>query len=89
MIVTNRYAFIHMYKTGGQSISQSLLNCVAGATEIGYHTPHSLLPQEFAQLPLVALVRNPGSRMRASISPASAGQPTYLGGIGEGEIQPE
>ena len=59
MIVTNRFVFIHMHKTGGQSINQSLLNCVAGATEIGYHTPHSLLPQEFAQLPLVALVRNP------------------------------
>ncbi len=78
MIVTERFVFIHMHKTGGQSINQSLLNCVAGATEIGYHYPHSLLPQEFAQLPLVALVRNPGSRMRASISPAQFAAQTSI-----------
>jgi len=59
MIVTDRFAFIHMHKTGGQSISQSLLNCVESATEIGYHYPHALLPQKHAQLPLVALIRNP------------------------------
>ena len=59
MIVTNRFVFIHMHKTGGQSINQGLLNCVAGTREIGYHYPHSLLPQEFAHLPLVALIRNP------------------------------
>jgi len=59
MIVTKRFAFIHMHKTGGQSIKQSLLNCVEGATEIGYHYPHSMLPQNYAHLPLVALIRNP------------------------------
>ena len=59
MIVTKRFVFIHMHKTGGQSINQSLLNCVDGARELGYHYPHVLLPQEFAHLPLVGLIRNP------------------------------
>lgn len=59
MIVTERFAFIHVHKTGGQSIRQCLLNCVGSATEIGYHYPYVLLPQEYSHLPLVGLIRNP------------------------------
>ena len=59
MIVTDKYVFIHLHKTGGQFISQAILNNDSSARQIGYHYPLSLLPDEFKHLPEIGFVRNP------------------------------
>lgn len=59
MIVTDHFAFIHMHKTGGQSVNNALSEALPSCQEVGYHYPFSLLPEQFAHLPLVGFVRNP------------------------------
>ena len=59
MIVADKFVYIHMHKTGGQTLSQILLSCVRGAQEVGYHYPISLLPVSLSALPVIGMVRNP------------------------------
>jgi tetratricopeptide (TPR) repeat protein len=61
MIITERFVFIHMHKTGGQTLSDVITDCIADHRVIGYHYPRSLIPQEFAGLPVIGFVRNPWS----------------------------
>jgi len=59
MIVTNRFVFIHMHKTGGQTLNDVIADCVPGCREVGYHFPRSEVPAEARALPVVGMVRNP------------------------------
>jgi len=59
MIATERFVFVHMHKTGGQTINEIIGNYFIHHQVIGYHYPYSLLPEQFAKLPLVGFVRNP------------------------------
>jgi Flp pilus assembly protein TadD len=59
MIVTESFVFIHMHKTGGQTLNDIIKRCVEDCRDIGYHYPRSEIPPEFANLPVVGLVRNP------------------------------
>jgi len=59
MIATERFVFVHMHKTGGQTINEVISRCIAGHQIIGYHYPHSAVPEQYAQLPIVGFVRNP------------------------------
>jgi len=59
VITTDKFAFIHMHKTGGQSIIQIIEQCVPSFRNIGYHYPRHLLPPEYSDLPIVGMVRNP------------------------------
>jgi len=59
MIVADKFVYIHMHKTGGQTLSQILLSRIRGAQEVGYHYPISLLPVSLSALPIVGMVRNP------------------------------
>ena len=59
MIVTEQFVFVHMHKTGGQTINNILSRCLKFHDVVGYHYPYSLLPEQFSQLPLVGFVRNP------------------------------
>jgi len=61
MIITERFIFIHMHKTGGQTLSDVILNCIQDKRFIGYHFPRSEVPAEFSNLPIVGMVRNPWS----------------------------
>lgn len=61
MIVTDRFVFIHMHKTGGQTLSDVITDCISSHRIIGYHFPKHMIPQEYADLPIVGLVRNPWS----------------------------
>lgn len=61
MIVTPRFVFLHLHKSGGTFVNAGLMQHIAGARQIGYHLPRSLLPSQFAALPLLGLVRNPWS----------------------------
>lgn len=59
MIITNRFAFIHLHKTGGQSLNDIIGRCIADHRIIGYHFPRAELPPEARDLPVVGMVRNP------------------------------
>jgi len=59
VITTDKFVYIHMHKTGGQSINQIIEQCMPSFRHIGYHYPHHLLPPECSDLPIVGMVRNP------------------------------
>lgn len=59
MIITRHFAFIHMHKTGGQSLIDSIARCIPDHRTIGYHFPRAELPAESRDLPVVGMVRNP------------------------------
>ncbi len=59
MIVTDKFAFVHMHKTGGQSLLNIIAGSIPDARQIGYHYPWHLLPEEYRDRPLVGMVRNP------------------------------
>lgn len=59
MIVTSRFVFLHLHKSGGTFVNQFLLRFFPEARLIGYHLPRANLPPEFSRLPLFGLVRNP------------------------------
>ena len=59
MITTDKFVFIHMHKTGGQSLNHVLKKTMPSFREIGYHYPHHLLPAEYNHLPVIGMVRNP------------------------------
>ena len=59
MIITDRFVFIHMHKTGGQTLNDIIKECIADSRDIGYHIPHSEIPADSTELPVVGLVRNP------------------------------
>jgi tetratricopeptide (TPR) repeat protein len=59
MIVTDRFVFVHMHKTGGQTINRIISNCIDDHRVIGYHYPIAELPNDARELPVVGIVRNP------------------------------
>ena len=59
MIVTDRFVFIHLHKTGGQSINDAIASCIPGSRMVGYHFPCADIPAEASDLPVVGIVRNP------------------------------
>ena len=61
MIITSKFAFIHLHKTGGQTLNDAIVDCIAKHEVVGYHFPRSLIPAESSHLPIVGIVRNPWS----------------------------
>jgi len=61
MIVTDRFVFLHLHKSGGTFVNECLLRFVPGARQLGYHLPRSMLPAHYARLPVLGMVRNPWS----------------------------
>lgn len=61
MILTPRFVFLHLHKSGGTFVNAGLVQHIAGARQIGYHLPRSMLPAQYAALPVLGLVRNPWS----------------------------
>ena len=61
MIVTDRFVFLHLHKSGGTFVNEGLLRHVPSAREIGYHLPRHMAPPDAAGLPMLGLVRNPWS----------------------------
>jgi hypothetical protein len=61
MIVTPRFVFLHLHKSGGTFVNAGLMQHVADARQIGYHLPRSMIPAQYSALPLLGLVRNPWS----------------------------
>jgi hypothetical protein len=61
MIVTDRFVFLHLHKSGGTFVNQCLLSFLPDARHIGYHLPRSMIPAPAAHLPVLGFVRNPWS----------------------------
>lgn len=61
MIVTPSFIFLHLHKSGGTFVNTGLMRFVAGARHVGYHLPRSMIPPQFASLPVLGLVRAPWS----------------------------
>ena len=61
MIVTERFVFIHMHKTGGQTLNNVLSRCMENHETVGYHFPRTEIPAHAKHLPVVGMVRNPWS----------------------------
>lgn len=61
MIVTERFVFLHLHKSGGSFVNECLLRFVPNARSIGYHLPRLLIPAEASRLPVLGFVRNPWS----------------------------
>lgn len=59
MIITDRFVFIHMHKTGGQSLNDIIKQSIPSHRVIGYHFPRSHVPPDAAALPVVGMIRNP------------------------------
>jgi Flp pilus assembly protein TadD len=59
MIITDRFVFIHLHKTGGQSLNDAITRCLPNHKVVGYHLPRSEVPPGSRGLPIVGLVRNP------------------------------
>ena len=59
MIVTDRFVFVHMHKTGGQTINKIIGHCIDDHHVVGYHYPIAELPDDARELPVVGIVRNP------------------------------
>ena len=61
MIVTPRFVFLHLHKSGGTFVNECLMKFVPDARHMGYHLPRSMIPPEQAALPVLGFVRNPWS----------------------------
>jgi hypothetical protein len=61
MIVTNRFVFLHLDKSGGGFVNECLLRFVPQARNIGSRLPRLLIPAAEAHLPVLGFVRNPWS----------------------------
>jgi hypothetical protein len=61
MIVTPRFVFLHLHKSGGTFVNECLLKFIPDARHIGYHLPRRMIPPEHSRLPALGFVRNPWS----------------------------
>ena len=61
MIVTDRFVFLHLHKSGGTFVNEALLRFVPGAQAIGYHLPRRFVPAADQGKPVLGTVRNPWS----------------------------
>jgi len=61
MIVTPRFVFLHLHKSGGTFVNECLMKFLPDARHVGYHLPRTMIPPESADLPVVGFVRNPWS----------------------------
>ena len=59
MIVTDKFVFVHLPRTGGTFVSDVIRKFFPSAHEIGHHLPREFLPREHSHLPVLGTIRNP------------------------------
>jgi hypothetical protein len=59
LIVTDKFVFVHLPRSGGTFVSEVIAKFFPSFHEIGYHLPRILLPREYSHLPVLGAVRNP------------------------------
>jgi hypothetical protein len=60
MIVTERFIYIHLHKSGGTFLNRCLKDRFGGR-QLGAHLPARLIPHAMRGLPMLGFVRNPWS----------------------------
>ncbi|BBM87200.1 hypothetical protein [Candidatus Uabimicrobium amorphum] len=58
MILTNQFIFLHMFRSGGTTVNNVLIEHMDG-TMLGYHRARKEIPAELRTLPLIGTIRNP------------------------------
>jgi hypothetical protein len=61
MVVTDRFVFLHLHKSGGSFVLDCLRRFIPSARTVGFHLPRHRIPTEHASLPILGFVRNPWS----------------------------
>jgi hypothetical protein len=59
VIVTDRFVFLHLHKSGGTFVNAFLARFFPAARFVGYHLPRSHVPEAARGLPIFGVVRNP------------------------------
>jgi hypothetical protein len=59
MIITDKFVFAHLARSGGTFVSEVITKFFPSAREIGHHLPRELLPSAYSHLPILGTVRNP------------------------------
>jgi hypothetical protein len=59
MIVTERFVYLHLHKSGGSFVSNFLLGFLPSAERVGYHYPMTVIPASCSARPVLGSVRNP------------------------------
>jgi hypothetical protein len=59
MIVTDKFVFVHLPRSGGTFVSDVIRKFFPSAHEIGHHLPRERLPGEHSHLPVLGTVRSP------------------------------
>jgi hypothetical protein len=61
VILTDRFVFLHLHKSGGSFVNEFLMACVPGARQVGYHLPRAMIPAPWNELPVIGFTRSPWS----------------------------
>ena len=61
MIITEKFVFLHVHKSGGSFVNECLMRHLPSARHIGYHLPRAFIPTGFGHLPILGTVRSPWS----------------------------
>jgi hypothetical protein len=59
MIVTDKFVFVHLPRSGGTFVTGIIRKFFPSAQEIGHHLPREFMPREYSHLPVLGTVRNP------------------------------
>jgi hypothetical protein len=59
MIVTDKFVFVHLPRSGGTFVTGVIKQFFPSAHEIGHHLPREFLPKEYSHLPVLGTVRSP------------------------------
>lgn len=59
MIVTDKFVFVHLPRSGGTFVTGVIKKFFPSAHEIGHHLPREFLPKEYSHLPVLGTVRSP------------------------------
>ncbi len=59
MIVTDKFVFVHLPRSGGTFVTEVIRKFFPSAHEIGHHLSLEFLPREYSHLPVLGTVRNP------------------------------
>jgi len=59
MIITDKFVFAHLARSGGTFVSEVIRKFFPSAQEIGHHLPRAFLPSSYSHLPVLGTVRNP------------------------------
>ncbi|HEB55664.1 MAG TPA: hypothetical protein ENI98_05030 [Gammaproteobacteria bacterium] len=61
MVITDKFIFLHLHKSGGTFVNDFIGKFFPSAQKVGYHLPGSCIPEPYRHLPVLGIVRSPWS----------------------------